>query len=53
MCFVAVAEGDLETLKRMHTEQAADLHTGDAEEGDTPFGVACRFGHLEMAQWMV
>ena len=51
-CFTAVAEGDLEMLKRLHESGRVDLQVGDEEEGDRPFGVACRFGHLEMAQWI-
>ena len=42
----ACAEGDMEEAKRLHAAGRADLSTGDAEEGDTPLGVACRFGHL-------
>ena len=52
-CFLtACAQGDMEEAKKLQTAGRADLSTGDAEEGDTPLGVACRFGHLAMAQWL-
>lgn len=50
-CFTAVAEGDLHALEQLHAN-GIDLRVGDEEEGDTPFCVACRFGHLEMAKWL-
>eukprot|EP00966_Prymnesium_polylepis_P182748 4234112-Prymnesium_polylepis.1 len=50
--FTAVAEGNLEMLKQLHADGHTDLQVGDEEQGDRPFGVACRFGHLEMAQWI-
>jgi hypothetical protein len=62
--FVACAEGRLEDVERMHAEGIANaaisVEEGDAalaalvdEEGDTPLGVACRFGHLNVAEWLV
>ena len=32
---------------------AGDVNMVDPEEGDTPLHVACRCGHLELAQWLV
>lgn len=52
LCFTVIANGDLEALRGLHEDGRVDLHAGDSEEGDTPFGVACRFGHLAIAQWL-
>ena len=51
--FVACAEGALEEAKRMLKAGAGDVNAVDPEEGDTPLHVACRCGHLEVAQWLV
>jgi len=40
-------------VEEMHAQGAANPLATEPEEGDTPLGVACRFGHVEVAKWLV
>ena len=53
LAFTACAEGDLDLLKQMHEAGALDPNRADAEEDVSLLGVACRFGHLAVAQWLI
>ena len=51
--FIACSLGELEEVERLHAAGAANVDAVDPEEGDTPLGAACRFGHIAVAQWLV
>lgn len=49
---MACQEGSLDDLKAMEEAGALEVNRRDREEGDTPISVACRWGHLPVAEWL-
>ena len=48
--YQAVADGDLETVKTLASDEAVDINWAAAERSDTPLHHACRIGHLEIVK---